>query len=134
MPTIATKENFNNLILKSKKPCFVRFGHDGCPLCANLKPAIRSLEEKYCEGIDFFLVDTTNNMETVQEYLDGGVPTIGIFNDGIFSLIPYPEEPHYFTGYYEEDLDEHCYHYLLSLEIRKLANERSASEHQKEIS
>ena len=133
MKTQVTRDNFKNLVLESEKPCFVRFGHHGCPLCVNVGPVISRLEEKYSEAINFFLVDTTDNLDIVGEYLDGGVPTIGIFNDGMFTLIPYPDEPNFFTGYEEEELDKFCFYYLLSLEMRKLTEKGKKDDYQKKI-
>ena len=54
----ASLENFENEILNSSKPCMVKFSHDGCHLCVELKPIYAELAKKYADVMNFFDVDT----------------------------------------------------------------------------
>ncbi len=110
--------NFDNLVLKSKVPCVVKFYNKGCHLCSALHPIFENLADKYANKFKFFRVDTENEPEFSDEFLDGGVPTIQVFSSGIPPvLVEYPEDPDERTGYSKDYLDQWLYFYLVSYKV-----------------
>jgi len=112
--------SFDEFVLKSDKPCVVKFYNKGCYLCRGLAPVFDTLAQKYANRLNFFTVDSEEDPEFSDVYLDGGVPTIRIFNKDIPSiLIDYPEEPDGMTGYPRDYLDQWFYFYLVSYAVIK---------------
>ena len=121
-----TIETFENDVLSSDVPVVVLFSNNGCPLCSSLQPACEKLEKRYFNSLKFFKVDTVDQKELSEPFLDGGVPTIQVFSDMYPPvLLPYPDQPDPITGYGKDYLDKWLFHYLISYKIMKDAeNER----------
>lgn len=126
-----TIETFEKDVLLCEKPTVVLFSNNGCPLCSSLQPICERLEKKYFNSLKFFKVDTFDQKELSEPFLDGGVPTIQIFSDMYPPvLLPYPEHPDPITGYGKEYLDTWLFHYLLSYKMMKDAeNARKEEQH-----
>ena len=78
-------------------------------------------------------MNTFDQMELSELFLDGGVPTIRIFNETYPPvLLPYPEEPDPISGYSGEYLDKWLFHYLLSYSVMKGAEIERKKEEQYE--
>ena len=97
----ASLENFENEILNSSKPCMVKFSHDGCHLCVELKPIYAELAQKY-RDIKFFNIDSLKETKLTKIFSDDGVPTIYFFINGDGAEVPYPEDER--SGYSKESL------------------------------
>ena len=112
--------NFDELILKSDKPCVIEFYSKGCHLCRALTPVMERLAVKYANRLKFFKINSDQEPSFSDEYLDGGVPTIQVFSKGIPPvLIEYPEKPDEITGYPRQYLDQWLYYYLVSYDVLK---------------
>jgi thioredoxin 1 len=73
---------FDELVVKAAKPVLVDFSAEWCPPCKMLKPVIERMSLEYGEKMDFFGVDTDNNIELSQKFMISGVPTMIFFKDG----------------------------------------------------
>ena len=120
MTTKLNSTNFDVVIGNSKKPCVVKFYSRGCYVCRGLAPVYETLERKYGHKFNFYSVDTEESPDTSDPFLDGGVPTIQVFNTGMPPvLIEYPEEPNSVSGYSMDYLDKWLYFYLVSYSVIK---------------
>jgi len=98
----ASLENFEDEILNSSKPSMVKFSHDGCHLCVELKPIYTELADRYSDVMNFFDVDTLKETKLTTIFSDDGVPTIYFFVNGDGAEVPYPDDEH--SGYSKESL------------------------------
>jgi len=95
-------ESFEDEVLNSSKPSVVKFSHDGCHLCVELKPIYAELAGRYADVMNFFDVDTLKETKLTTIFSDDGVPTIYFFVNGDGAEIPYPEDEH--SGYSKKSL------------------------------
>ncbi|MFA6939738.1 MAG: thioredoxin family protein [Clostridiaceae bacterium] len=77
-----TKENFEEIVLKSERPVFVDFWGDKCETCKQLMPGVHGLEEKFGSKIKFasLNISTARRLAIAQRVL--GLPTMIIYKDG----------------------------------------------------
>lgn len=74
--------DFSSMVEKAAKPVLVDFSAEWCPPCKMLKPVLERIALEYGEKMDFYGVDTDNNIELSQKFSISGVPTMIIFKDG----------------------------------------------------
>ena len=73
---------FASKVEQAAKPVLVDFSAEWCPPCKMLKPVLERIALEYSEKMDFFGVDTDNNMELSQKFNISGVPTMIFFKNG----------------------------------------------------
>lgn len=74
--------DFSSKVEQAAKPVLVDFSAEWCPPCKMLKPVLERIALEYGEKMDFFGVDTDNNIELSQKFSISGVPTMIFFKDG----------------------------------------------------
>lgn len=77
-----TKENFDELVLESKKLVLVDYFSDGCIPCQALLPKMEELEKVYGDKIVFYKFNTTKARRLAIREKVLGLPTIAIYEDG----------------------------------------------------
>lgn len=76
-----TKENFENEVLKSKKPVLVDFFATWCGPCKMLSPILEQVADE-TDKVKILKVDIDEGMEIAEEYGIMSVPTLILFKDG----------------------------------------------------
>jgi thioredoxin 1 len=74
--------NFEQVVLKSKKPVLVDFWATWCKPCVLVTPIVEELAEEYNGRIDFVKLNTENNPKTPARYNVMSLPTLLIFKNG----------------------------------------------------
>lgn len=87
-------------LVDSRVPFVVKFKHDGCHLCHDLKPVYKTVAAKFPE-LQFYDVDTNEEEDLADLFIEDGVPTLFYVNGPSFDEIDYPND-----GYTEENLTE----------------------------
>ncbi len=82
VPHLATKDEFDEKVLKSPRPVLVDFYSDRCPPCRKLAPTISKLKDEYEGKADVFKVNTDNAKELALEYGITNIPTVMLFDKG----------------------------------------------------
>lgn len=77
-----TKDNFDELVLESKKLVLVDYFSDGCVPCKALAPKIEELEEIYKDKLVFYKFNTTKARRLAIREKVLGLPTIAIYENG----------------------------------------------------
>ncbi len=77
-----TKDNFDELVLESKKIVLVDYFSDGCEPCKALAPKIEELEELYGDRITFYKFNITKGRRLAIREKVLGLPTVIIYNNG----------------------------------------------------
>lgn len=96
------KNNFESLIIKSKKITVVKWWSEFCLQCEALKPTMKNLEEKY-KNIKFYSANVGNLSDTAAIWGIMSLPTIMIFKDGIVVHQFYGNLP---QDVFEKELDK----------------------------
>lgn len=79
MTKIITEQNFEEEVLKAKKPVLVDFWATWCGPCRRQGPIVEELgEEGYCVG----KVDVDEEMELARQFQVMSIPTLLIFKEG----------------------------------------------------
>ncbi|SNX54272.1 thioredoxin-disulfide reductase [Thermoanaerobacterium sp. RBIITD] len=74
--------DFDEVVLKSKRPIVVDFYSTDCPPCAQLKPIFHRLAEAYGEYMDFIEIYRQGNKDFALSLGVKGSPTLVFFKDG----------------------------------------------------
>ena len=77
-----TKENFEDEVLKAKGLVFVDFYGDGCIPCANLRPHVDELAEKYANSFKFTALNTSKARRVAIGQRVLGLPVLALYKDG----------------------------------------------------
>jgi thiol-disulfide isomerase/thioredoxin len=113
-----TAPTFDQDVKYCGRPCVVKFYSRDCHLCNSLAPIFERMSKKYGHSLKFVRLDIHNDLDFVEPYLDGGIPTIQVFyKDYPPILVPYPEDPHPMSGYKKEELESFLYNYILSYKM-----------------
>lgn len=81
MALTITKDNFNELVINSKKPVLVDFWATWCGPCQMLSPVVEEVAE---ENDSFVLgkVNVDENMELALNFKVSAIPMLILFKDG----------------------------------------------------
>lgn len=77
-----SKKDFEERVLKSKKPVMVDFFGEWCPPCRLAGPVIESLAKDYEGKIVVGKVDVDQNQELAQKFGVMSIPTVIFFKEG----------------------------------------------------
>ena len=76
-----TTQEFNSLVINSKKPVLVDFWASWCGPCRMLSPIVDSVSEQV-GGVDFYKVNVDENPQLAMEYGIMSIPCLILFKDG----------------------------------------------------
>ena len=77
---VATSDNFDELVLKSKKSVLVDFNADWCGPCQMLKPIIEEISEE--SDTTIVSVNIDDNDLLAESYNVQSIPCLVVFKDG----------------------------------------------------
>ncbi len=79
---VATRTNFEAMVLSSQKPVIVDFWAPWCVYCKKLAPIYQSLADQMSEDITFVTVNVDSERELQQRYAISSLPTLKFFCSG----------------------------------------------------
>ena len=79
---VETFDDFEELVLNSKKPVLVDFYADWCGPCRQLAPTIDELADQYAKTIKVVKIDVQKAPQIAHEYGIRGIPNVFLFVDG----------------------------------------------------
>jgi thioredoxin 1 len=74
-------ENFNELVLNSKRPVLVDFWAEWCGPCKSLGPVLEELASEV-PAVDIVKLNVDEARDLAQQYGIRGIPTMIMFKDG----------------------------------------------------
>lgn len=77
-----TKDNFENLVLKSEKPVLVDFWAPWCMPCRMIGPVVEALAEELEGQANVGKINVDEEGELAQRYRVGSIPTLIVFENG----------------------------------------------------
>ncbi len=77
-----TKENFDEVVLKSSKPVMVDFFTQWCGDCKRISPAVDMISDKRSESLIVGKVDCEAEVELKEKYEVMAYPTLYVFKNG----------------------------------------------------
>ena len=75
-------DDFETLVIQSKKPVLVDFWADWCQPCHMMAPTVKALAEEYGDRIRVGKLDVDANPMTTHKYGIRGIPALLLFKDG----------------------------------------------------
>ena len=78
---INAQDQFNTLIIESKKPAVVKFGATWCSACTNAEKPFAQLAQEFSD-VTFATLDVDKNVALTQKYNVSSLPTFLFFNNG----------------------------------------------------
>ena len=81
-PINISDQDFEEKVIKSKKPVLVDFWAPWCRPCLMLAPVVKDLAAEYESKIDFAKLDVDQNQKTASQFQVMSIPTVIIFKDG----------------------------------------------------
>ncbi len=79
-----TKENFDEVVLKSDKPVLVDFFTQWCGDCKRITPALDAIAQKREDSLVIAKVDCEAEGELKEKYDVTAYPTLYVFNKGVY--------------------------------------------------
>ena len=99
-------------IMETEKPFMVFFKSEFCDYCVMLNTVLGVLDKKYSPYLDFYTLDVNDEQsaaDVFEDYVEG-VPSVILFHNGQFVVVPEPEEPDpimwYRLSYLEEFINQ----------------------------
>jgi thiol-disulfide isomerase/thioredoxin len=81
--TPVEENNFENIVLNSKKPALVLFGAERCTHCKALHPLLEdAVTEEFSGQLNVCYVDVDQNPKLVDKYDTAKIPVVAIFKNG----------------------------------------------------
>ena len=80
-----TIRNFDEIVLRSKKPVLIEFYTHWCGSCAMLEPIIEEIADEYDGAVIVGRVDVDNEPGLASQLSIDHVPTLMYFQRGVFS-------------------------------------------------
>jgi len=74
---------FDDLIVKAKKPCVVKIYTNSCPNCKTIAPIFEETAKLNKDNFKFFSINAHENIEIAKRYKVLSVPTLLFFSNGI---------------------------------------------------
>ncbi len=81
-PVPVDDSNFEQMVLKSKKPVLVDLWATWCRPCQMIAPILDELAEEYNGKVSFVKLDVDQNPKTATRYSIMSIPTLLIFKNG----------------------------------------------------
>jgi thioredoxin 1 len=81
-PIAVDDANFEQKVLKSKKPVLVDFWAPWCRPCLMAAPVLEELAEEYTDRLTIAKLDVDQNAKTAAKYNIMAIPNLIIFKDG----------------------------------------------------
>jgi len=75
-------QEFEEEVIKSKKPVLINFGASWCAACKSMEPVIADFTKKYANKIKVLRIDVDKNQRLSSKYKVMSLPTILIFHQG----------------------------------------------------
>ncbi len=75
-------DDFETLVIQSKKPALVDFWADWCQPCHMMAPTVEALAEEYGDRLLVAKLDVDANPMTTHKYGIRGIPALLLFKDG----------------------------------------------------
>jgi len=82
IPSPVEDKNFDQVVLKAKKPVLVDFWATWCRPCLMVAPVVDELAKEYDGRVDFAKVDVDHNQQTANKYKVMSIPTLIVFKNG----------------------------------------------------
>ncbi len=79
---IITKENFEEEVLNSTKPCLVDFWATWCGPCKMIAPIIEEIAEEYADTVKVCKINVDDEPELAIKYKVSSIPTVMLFENG----------------------------------------------------
>ena len=81
-PAEVTDTSFEQDVLKSERPVLVDFWAPWCGPCRMVAPIVEELAEEYDGKVDFYKLNTDDNVQVAARYGIRSIPTLLVFKGG----------------------------------------------------
>mgnify|MGYP001765818553 FL=1 len=77
-----TNKNFEEVVLKSKKPVVVDFWAEWCAPCRMISPLMEELSKEYKDDIEIVKCDVDKNPELCEQFKIKSIPAVFFMKNG----------------------------------------------------